>query len=197
MRLPLTIKKRFLLLALIIITLATYIGLRYWQNYSNVPNKLKDAAVNQEKFRFSDAQQNNNIEYDTAISQVDGLNNTKKYSEAKTGLDKLEKQYVGDKNRTEGIYNEYVTTCIGLVDTGCMDKILNFYKVDNKIYTSIGIDFADAAKAANKPEYAKKVYGEIYAVVTLNGGKSFIDDLNKNSKERSYDYDQIKQGAAQ
>jgi hypothetical protein len=176
-------------------------GVWYWQAYlkrrdSKMPNGLRDAATRQEKAKLSDAEANKLNNFTKATDEINVLITEGKYTQAKAKIDTLAKDQASNSAVQDTIYGLYARACAGLVDIACMDKTLDHFKAANEGYFMLAVQFAEAASAANKTTEAKKYYQAALTVADKNGGQKFVDSVNKVSKERQYDYSQIKQGAS-
>ncbi len=174
----------------------------YWNSYLRASNKgtakeLRQAATKQEKMRLSDADANKQNQFDKALTEIGTLNKQQKFADAKVKIDKLAKDNSTAPEATrDTIYGLYAETCTGLVDIQCMNNTLKYFESKDTAYFIYAVQFAEAAKAANKPTDAKAYYQYALTVVDKNGGQKFIDNINKVTKERQYDYGSLKASAS-
>jgi len=127
------------------------------------------------------------------LTKVNALIVAGKDVEAKTILDKLKNSSGLQPYDKLNIYSSLSSVCSRLKDIECMKEVIVFNK-DNKredIYLIVQVAQLDKI---TDPITSKKYYSQALEIINDMGGKSYVENLNKNS-EVTLNYEEIINGS--
>ena len=184
---------------LIIAGLLIITGPVYWfmmrpkKSLSSGEKILTEAAIKQEKYRLSDAQQQKFFDKDKELALIRKDFYEGDPRDALKKVDDLLSSNNADANFSDAVFNYKIAICAKLLDIKCMDETLAQIKTDQARTIVVQLQYGSALFNKGNKSAAKQYYLAALNLIANSGGEPFLKTLN--SEQQEYNYAQIKERA--
>ena len=127
------------------------------------------------------------------LTRVNSLINEGKDLEAKNILEKLKNSSGLQSYDKLNIYSSLSSVCSRLKDIECMKEVIVFNKDNKREDIYLIVQVAQFEKRTD-PIASKQYYSQALKIINDMGGKSYVENLNKNS-EVTLNYEEIIKGS--
>ena len=127
------------------------------------------------------------------LTRVNSLINEGKDLEAKNILEKLKNSSGLQSYDKLNIYSSLSSVCSRLKDIECMKEVIVFNKDNKREDIYLIVQVAQFEKRTD-PIASKQYYSQALKIINDMGGKSYVENLNKNS-EVTLNYEEIINGS--